>query len=472
MKRVIELFEEICAIPHGSGNMEKIGNWCLSFAEKCGLSAERDEGGNVIIFKPGTPGFEGAPTVILQGHMDMVCQKEDGVKLDFEKEGIRPVIQGNFMTAEKTTLGADNGIAVAMVLAILERDDLRHPPLEAVFTTDEEIGMIGAKKLDMTKLQGRKMINLDSEEDDAVTVSCAGGSDFIIRCLMEQSVQKGTVIRLCLKGLLGGHSGVEIQKGRVNAATLLGSFLHHMLAFTPFSVLSLHSGDKGNAIPFRADATLLVSDADAFLKEAGEYLELLKEDISPREPGFSYQLEKEGVAEENAFTPQCTERIVSFLAASPTGVVEMSRSIPGLVETSLNLGILQSSEKEVTLHFTLRSNTRFSLFALEEKMRAFASLVPCSVEAFGHYPPWEYRENSPLREQYERLYQKIYGEKAKVEAIHAGLECGVFAAGIPDLDCIAIGPTLLDVHTTSERMSLSSLQKTYTLLQNLLEEIQ
>ncbi|MBR3837390.1 MAG: aminoacyl-histidine dipeptidase [Clostridia bacterium] len=470
MKRVLELFEALCAIPHGSGNMEGISAWCVDFAQKRGLEAARDEARNVIIKKKATPGYENAPTVMLQGHLDMVCQKVEESPVDFEKDGIKTFVKGDYLKAEGTTLGADNGIAVAMVLAILEREDLSHPALEAVFTTDEEIGMLGALELDMSLLKAEKMINLDSEEDDVVTVSCAGGSDFVMSVPFERKEEKGTHLFVTFKGLQGGHSGVEIHKGRVNADLLAGRFLQHMKASVPFSLLSVNGGDKSNAIPRYAKMEIVTSDPVAFLKEAASYLETVKHELAAREPGFVSVLETEGEGSFAVMEKSAADRVIAALCTAPNGVVNMSADIPGLVETSLNLGILETKEDAVSLHFALRSNFTSGLVALEEKLFAFASLLSCKASTGGHYPPWEYRADSRLRDLYTRLYEEKTGKKAKVEAIHAGLECGVFAAGIPNLDCIAIGPTLFDVHTTEEKMSISSAEKIYGLLTALLKE--
>ncbi len=470
MKRVLEIFSLLCEIPHGSGNMAAIADFCVSFARGCNLSAEKDAVNNVMIRKPASPGYESAKSVILQGHLDMVCQKEEGLAIDFEKEGIECFVEGDFLKARGTTLGADNGIAVAMALAVLERDDLSHPALEVVLTTDEEIGMIGAGKLDFKSLKSKTMINLDSEEDDTVTVSCAGGSDFVLHFPLSREAQSGTKITLTLKGLQGGHSGVEIGKGRVNADLLLGRVLNRMANEHHFSLCFLDGGDKANAIPCRSQVQLVTADPDGFERGVCGYLEEIKQELSKREPNFGYTVTKEE-GEWEVFTKDLGQRIIFALTSAPNGVMEMSADIPGLVETSLNLGILSMDQNELVMHFALRSNLQSALVALEEKLFAFARLFDGKAEAFGHYPPWEYRKHSPLRDCYCALYREKVGTEVKIEALHAGLECGVFAAGIPDLDCIAIGPTLFDVHTTQERMKISSAEKIFDLLVFLLEKM-
>ncbi len=471
MQRVIEIFKEICGVPHGSGDMEKIAQYCLSFAEKLGLEAHCDQAKNVIIKKKGTLGLENAAPVILQGHMDMVCQKDDGVEIDFEKEGITPVIEGDFMKAAGTTLGADNGIAVAMILAILERQDLSHPPIEAVFTTDEEVGLVGAGELDFSLLSGRRLINIDSEEEDTVTVSCAGGCDVILSYPLKKEKVKGTPVEIKIAGLQGGHSGMEIGKGRVNADLLMGRVLSSLGEEFEISLTCIEGGNKGNAIPLSCRFEGVVSDPDAFLKKSGEILSVIKEEIALREPNFFYEVNSFPAEEKEAMGKEESKRFFDALCTVPNGVIEMSPSIPSLVETSLNLGVLKTEEKEISLQLMLRSNLYSAMLGLESRVKAFARLSGATVRAFGHYPPWEYRPDSALRDLYTALYREETGKEIRVEAIHAGLECGVISSGLPGLDCISIGPDLFDVHTTKERLSLSSVKRVYYRLIKMLKVI-
>ncbi len=470
MERVIQLFRALCAIPHSSGDMDKIASYCISFAQGLGLAALRDEANNVIIKKEGSGRLKDAPPVILQGHMDMVCQKRPDIKIDFASQGVTPVIEGDFMRACGTTLGADNGIAVAMILALLEREDLVHPPIEAVLTTDEEIGMIGAGKLDGSLLSGRRMINLDGEED-TVTVSCAGGSDLILTYPAPATEQKGFGVDISFSGLQGGHSGVEIHKGRVNAATFMGRFLSAVSKRFPVLLVDVFSGEKANAIPFCAKARILVEEKEAFLAFAEKTLLEMKREIAPREGDFSFEIECLGEGQFFASSKEDSKRIFDALCSVPCGVMEMSPSIPDLVQTSLNLGILKSGDGCVSAHFALRSNVASALFALEEKMLSFASLSGAKAETFGHYPPWEYRQDSPLREAYLDVCREDSGKEVPVVALHAGLECGVFSAKIPDLDCIAIGPDLFEVHTPREAMFLPSVERIYGRLVTLLSKL-
>ncbi len=469
-KRVFDYFEEISAIPRGSGDREKISQYCLDFAEKNGLKAERDDAFNVIIYKDGTAGYENAKPVILQGHLDMVCQKTEDCSIDFLTDGLKLLVEGDFIRAEGTTLGADNGIAVAMILTILESDSIPHPPIEAVFTTDEEIGMLGAMELTMSKLKGRKMINIDSEEEDILTVSCAGGSEVALEIPLVREKRAGQVVQIAVKGLKGGHSGVEIDKGRVNANLLLGRILQYAKRVTEFSIVSLTGGDKGNAIPRSATAELMVTEAELLTNSLQQYGEVIQKEMDAREPEFTLEVKILPESEGFAICSDMSEKLVYLLLCAPNGIQEMSMEISGLVETSLNLGVLKTEEEKMTLCFALRSNKQSALTALEEKVTAFASCIPCKISLSGQYPPWEFKSDSVLQQMYQDAYREKLEKEIQVEAIHAGLECGVFAAGLPGLDCISVGPNLYDVHTTEEKMSIASVERVYGLVLDILEK--
>lgn len=469
-KRAFKYFEEITAIPRGSGNMEKISEYCLDFAEKNSLEAVRDEANNVVIFKAGSKGYENSEPVILQGHLDMVCQKEEGCSIDFEKDGLDIFVEGDYIKAKGTTLGADNGIAVAMILAILESKDIAHPPIEAVFTTDEEIGMVGAIKLKLDKLKGRKMINIDSEDPSVVTVSCAGGSDFKVTVPFERKTAQGKKLLLSVKGLKGGHSGVEINSGRVNSNILMARILNYASSISDIDLISIDGGDKGNAIPLSTTAGLLVSDADKFLEKINAYAGIIKNEISARESGFEFKAE---ITDEGSFeiiNPDLKNKLIFMLLCAPNGVTQMSAEIEGLVETSLNLGILKTEAEKITMLFALRSNKQSALDFLEEKLKTYFTCIECQVETGGHYPPWEFNGNSKLREIYKKAFCEIKGFEPKIEAIHAGLECGVFSSGLKGLDCISIGPEMHDIHTVKERLSISSTKEIFEIVLNVLKE--
>ncbi|MBO7218171.1 MAG: aminoacyl-histidine dipeptidase [Clostridia bacterium] len=469
-EKVFSFFGEICKIPHGSGNMKKISDYCVDFAESRGLRYYRDKENNVIIYKGGTAGYENSDPVILQGHLDMVCQKTADSKIDFESDPIEIYTHDNFIKAKNTTLGADNGIAVAMVLSILDSDDLAHPPIEAVFTTDEEIGMIGASALDTSKLKARKMINLDSEEDDVLTVSCAGGEDFSVTAEPEIKAAEGGALTFIIKGLQGGHSGVEIDKGRVNSNILAGRFLLNMKSAFDFDLVSISGGDKGNAIPLRTEFTLVTKDTDAAKSFALNLFDIIKKEISSREPNFAleiYETEHSG----KAFSDELRDKLIFILNLVPDGITSMSREIEGLVETSLNLGVLKADEKGIFITHALRSNKATAIFNLADRLAVLYGNVGFEVKVGGFYPPWEFKDDSTLQNLYRDTYKEVTGDDVKVEAIHAGLECAVFADKIEGLDCIAIGPTLFDVHTINERMDITSVEKIYNIVTKLLASL-
>lgn len=469
-KKVFEYFEKISAIPRGSGDMERISDYCVNFATEHKLRVIRDDANNVVIFKDGTEGYEKSEPVILQGHLDMVCQKTTESNIDFLNEGLDLYIDGDFIKARGTTLGADDGIAVAMIMAVLDSDEIEHPPIEAVFTTDEEIGLIGAGKLDMTVLAGKKMINIDSEDPSVLTVSCAGGSDFKLSVEFERKIVHGRKVEFTLKGLQGGHSGVCINMGRVNADTLMGRVLNSAKTKIGFDVAELTGGDKGNAIPLVCKADLVSENAEELANVLKEYTNVVKEEIAAREPNFEYSIE---IGDENAYSvmeEDAKNRIIYALTSTPDGVQKMSAEISGLVETSLNLGVLKTRKNSVDMQYALRSNKQSALCALEEKMNAFATFFSGKVETSGHYPPWEYRDNSKLQSIYKEAYAEKFGEEPEVVAIHAGLECGLFSSAIDDIDCISVGPLMNNIHTVNEELSISSTEEMFEILKSVLKK--
>ena len=470
-ERIFEIFEELSAIPRGSGNMDGISKFCIDFAKKNGLRYVTDDAKNVIIYKQASHGFEHAEPVILQGHLDMVCQKTEDCNIDFTKDGITLERDGDFIRARGTTLGADNGIAVAMTLAILESHDIPHPPIEAVFTTDEEVGMLGAIALDTSLLSAKKLINLDSEEDDTVTVSCAGGSDFRATFpLTRERVRMGSVT-VRLHGLKGGHSGVEIAAHRVSAAMLTGRILNHLSKHADIRLVSVDSGNKANAIPSAATFTLVCEHPTQVAALADSYIAQISAEIAHHEPNFKADVSCDAPAEYDVMSEQNTRELIYALTCSPSGVMEMSSEIEGLVETSLNLGILKTEQAAVSLGYALRSSKASALAALGQKMERFFSLLHVDTEQGGYYPPWEYRADSPLTALYVETYRETFGKDPKVEAIHAGLECAIFSSAIDGVDCIAIGPNVLEAHTPRERLSISSASAVYQLLLELLKKM-
>lgn len=466
-EKAIKHFYEICEIPHGSGDMEKISDFCVDFAKKNGLKYVKDNACNVIIYKDASAGYETFEPIILQGHLDMVCQKEAGLDFDFLADGIKILEQGDFLTANGTTLGADNGIAVAIVLTVLEDNTLPHPAIEAVFTTDEEIGMLGASALDVSLLKSKKMINIDSEEDDTVTVSCAGGLDFTATKKFNLQEKAGTKLSITIGGLKGGHSGVEIDKNRINANVLMGRVLNSIDA--DFDLISINGGDKGNAIPNYCRALILTNNANDISEQITKIYNQVSVEIAANEGDFRLAVENLGDKTAAVFGKIAKYEIIYSLLLVPNGIINMSAEIEGLVETSLNLGILKTESDLVTMHFALRSNKKTALEFLAERLKVFYKKLDFEIKTGGFYPPWEYKANSKLQELYSETYKELVGENPKVEAIHAGLECAVFSGSIEGLDCISIGPSLYDVHTVKERMSLPSTKKLINVLIKMLE---
>ena len=470
-KRVFEIFSEMAEIPHGSGNMEKISDYCVSFAEKNGLKCVKDSAFNVIIYKDATVGYENSEPIILQGHLDMVCQAEEGYKIDFLSEGLKLYREDDLIKAVGTTLGADDGIAVAMVMAILEDKTLSHPKIEAVFTTDEEIGMLGATALDASYLTAKRMINIDSGEENIITASCAGGIDFSVKLPFVYEKNNEKEIEVTLVGLKGGHSGVEIDKGRVNADTLLGRILNRLNLSFEIRLVSVSGGDKGNAIPKSAKAVFKTKQPEKAITILNEYLSSIKSEISAAEPDFDYRVEYATSDNDFCMDKKSSDSIIFALCATPQGVMEFSSEIEDLVETSLNLGILKTGDNAVYLNYALRSNKASALEGLTEKMKAFYSTVECETETSGFYPPWEFRKNSVFREIYANTYNELFNEMPQINAIHAGLECAVFSGKIKGLDCISVGPDMYDIHTYNERLSISSCDRIYELLITVLKNL-
>ncbi len=466
---VFEHFEELSAIPRGSGNMQKIADYCVDFAKKFDLKYIRDEFNNVVIFKPATKGYENAEPIILQGHLDIVCQKTQDRQIDFLTDSLKIFRDGDFIKADGTTLGGDNGIAVAFILAILS-SDLPHPAIEAVLTTDEEIGLIGATGLNKSILKARKMINIDSEEDDVLTVSCAGGGDVILKLPLKYQNRNGTKITIRIGGLLGGHSGVEIHKGRTNANMLLGKLLGYLNTNSNFEILSVSGGTKANAIPNASTATICCENSENLLLWIDNFKTLYLDDIKKNEPDAFISVNEGEKGDYDCLDTASKTRVINLLTKTPDGVVKMSEEIEGLVETSLNMGVLSTENDVTTAILALRSNKQASLENLTEQILNIGKTLEAKSETDGFYPPWEYNPNSPLRELYKKCYYEQNGKEIKVEAIHAGLECAVFSANMQNLDCISVGPNLFDVHTVNEKLSISSTISTFNLLLKVLEK--
>lgn len=469
-ERVFRIFEEISTVPRGSGDRTKIADYCENFAKKLNLNYYRDNENNMVIFKAASNGFENSQPIILQGHLDIVCQKTIDRNIDFLNDPLKIYRDGDFITADGTTLGADNGIAVAIIMAILEDNDISHPPIEAVFTADEEIGLLGASALDKSVLTAKRMINLDSEEEDILTVSCAGGNDVTLNIPISKKSKNGQLLTLNIKGLIGGHSGVEIHKNRTNANVLMGKLLKELKENIDFNIISIDGGTKPNAIPNSCSAKICTGDKEKALLWLQNFETLYLYSVKQNEPDCCLEVQKGNNKDYLCFDYKSTEKIINFLTTSPNGVIKMSNDIEGLVETSLNLGIVSTNENIITAHFALRSSKESELKNLTEQIINIGKKVEAATSVNGFYPPWEYNSVSPLRELYKNCYKEQYGKEIKVEAIHAGLECAVFASSVTGLDCISVGPNIFDVHTTNERLSISSTERFYKLLLNVLKK--
>ena len=457
---VFHFFEELCAIPHGSRNCQAISDWCVSFAKERGLEHYQDEAGNVIIIQGASPGYEAAEPVILQGHLDMVCEKEPGCPKDMAKEGLELYVEDGSVRARGTTLGGDDGIAVAMALAILDDRTLPHPRLEVVLTTEEEIGMLGAQVLDTSPLRGRKLLNLDSEEEGVFTVSCAGGS--MVRCTLPvaRAPYRGMALQVTVRGLVGGHSGTEIHKGRANANVVLGRVLQAMGEAADLRLVTANGGGKDNAIAVEAAAQVVVSDGAAARQAAEAVAADLAREYAAADPGLCVEVTSCG-AGEMPMDRDTTERALCMLTCLPGGVQTMSMDIPGLVQTSLNLGILTTEQAALTATFCVRSSLGSQKEMLHRRLRSLMEQLGGSISISGDYPAWEYRQDSPLRDLMTDIFWEQYGSAPQIEAIHAGLECGLLAGKLPGLDCVSIGPDLLEIHTPRERMDIASVQRVW-----------
>ena len=457
---VFRFFEELCAIPHGSRNTKAVSDWCVEFAKARGLEHYQDGANNVIIIREAAPGYENAAPVILQGHLDMVCEQEPDCGKDMAREGLDLAVEGDLVYAKGTTLGGDDGIAVAMALAILDDPSLPHPRLEVVLTTEEEIGMLGAVALDVSPLRGRQLLNLDSEEEGVFTVSCAGGS--LTRCTLpvERAPFAGTALQIRVSGLVGGHSGAEIHKGRANADMLLGRVLGAMAAETELRLVSACGGLKDNAIPVAAEAVAVAADAGRATAAAERLTAALKAEYQATDPGLAVEVCPAGAA-EMPMDEASTRRALCLLACAPNGVQEMSHDIPGLVQTSLNLGILETTGAELSAAFCVRSSVASQKEMLHSRLRCLTEALGGTVDITGDYPAWEYRRDSALRERMVEVFREQYGYEPRIEAIHAGVECGLLCGKLPGLDCVSIGPDLTEIHTPRERMSVSSVQRVW-----------
>ena len=464
---VFYYFEEICSIPHTSHHEKALSDYCVQFAKAHGLACRQDEMGNVLIKAPATPGYEKEPGLILQGHLDMVGDKTADCPLDLEKDAIHPVVDGGYVCAEGTTLGGDDGIAVAYALAVLDAKDIPHPALEVVLTVCEEVGLLGASAMDFSDLEGRLLLNIDSEEEGVLTAGCAGGRRVECHLPITRAAVTGTAVKADIAGLAGGHSGTEIHKGRANAIALLGRYLTLLSDHgAEYAVLTLSGGAKENVIPKESSVTLVLPAGitEAVRAAGADFTAQMKAEFGTADPGIRLQLTEEGCGEYDALDANSAERLRKALLLMPWGVQAMSMDIPGLVQTSLNIGILKCGDDEMTAVCSVRSSVASQKQMVRDRLRCLTEQLGGRVDVVGDYPAWEYLPDSPLRERMIEVYREQYGKEPVVETVHAGLECGLLGEKLPGLDCVSFGPDLTDIHTPRERMHIASVQRTWKLL--------
>lgn len=470
-KKVFQYFEKICSIPHGSGNIDRMSDYLTDFARERNLFCIQDEWKNVVIIKEATPGYGEEPPIILQGHMDMVAVKKPEAEIDLTQDGLELAIDGDWLFAKDTSLGGDDGIAIAYALAILDSKEIAHPRLEVIFTVDEEVGMEGAINLEVSMLQGRRMLNLDSEEEGILLSGCAGGARADWSFSVHRHPMQGEVYALKVKGLAGGHSGMEIHKGRGNALYLLGRVLNELCEAFPLSVAELQGGVADNAIPREAKVQMvLAGQQEQRLKQQVEKIEaLLQEELRSREPDMVLELKKLPEQEADCLLPEDMRKLVNLLLVAPHGVQAMSAEIEGLVETSLNLGVVNLERERVEFRFSVRSSLESAKKDLLQRLESLAALAGVSCQVKGDYPGWAYRKDSPFRQMAVEVYRQHYGREPVIQAVHAGLECGILVGKLPGLDCISIGPDMKDIHTTEERLSISSTERVWRYILEILK---
>ena len=470
-KEVFRFFEEICQVPHGTFDTKRISDYCVAFAKERGLACIQDETNNIIISKPGTVGYENSEPVIIQGHMDMVCEKRPESNHDFKKDPLELYVEDGYVKAKDTTLGGDDGIAVAMALAILDSKDIPHPPIEAVFTVDEEIGMGGAENIDLSVLKGKKLINIDSEEEGILTVGCAGGFGYNTEIPVTRENAEGEKISIRIHGLLGGHSGEEIHRQRGNANKMMARLLYHIAEEKSYRLSEIYGGSKDNVIAMEAHASLVAApeDTEQILAMIRNMEDIWNAEFMGEEPGLTVKTETEKNTDTVVFSKDTTQKVVGYLKASPNGLKEYSRKVAGATETSLNLGVVSMKENGVEAAFLIRS-------AVDSRKQQVLEEVDAVTKAFGGtgtissaYQAWQYKPKSELRPVMIEAYKEIYGKEPKICIIHGGLECGIFLGKRPDLDCVSCGPDVLDIHSYNERLDIASTQRSWEFLKLVLK---
>lgn len=467
---VFGYFEKLCSIPHGSQNTKAISDYLVSFAQEHGLRYIQDELNNVILFAEGTCGMEDHAPVILQGHMDMVCDQDAASTIDMAVDGLEVDHDDKYVFAKGTTLGGDDGIAVAYALAILDDPTIAHPPLEVIITVDEEIGMLGAAAIDLSEIKGRMLLNLDSEDEGIFTVSCAGGATATISLPVTRHAVYGPCIRLSVDGLQGGHSGAEIHKNRANANKVMGEFMSRIQKLMPLCLTSFSGGTKDNAIPWSCQATMVAMGIN--LERINDVAQQLQEEVRKEydEPNAMVQAFDVDALGGNALTTEATANVIGLLCAAPNGIQAMSKEMPDLVQTSLNLGIAKLGER-FTATFSVRSSVNEEKEELLGQLEKLAGFYEGTYSQMGDYPAWEYKKDSVLRDSCVKIYKEMFGTEPQVIALHAGLECGLLGEKLPGLDSVSFGPQMHDIHTSREKLEIASTERTWKFLLEVLKSL-
>lgn len=468
-KKVFHFFEEISRIPRGTYNTKEISDYCVNFAKERGLFVIQDEWNNVIIKKPGTAGYEMSEPVILQGHLDMVCEKTADSGHDFMKDPIEIYVEDGWVKARDTTLGADNGIAVAMALTILDSKDIPHPPLEVIFTIDEEVGMTGALNIDLSQLKGTMLMNLDSEEEDVLIAGCAGGFRFVCSLPIEKTSANGVKMELEICGLRGGHSGVEIHQQRGNANKLAGRLLYHLTRQIKITLIEINGGSKDNVITSANKSVIVAEDAKAVEETAAKLLAKWRDEFGKDEPDLDIKVH---VLEEGSFeamSDTSMKKVLQFIVNCPNGVDEYSRHLAGMVGTSDNLGVITTEKERVDFIVLTRSGIASKIDEFKERFMCLAESLGGTYEFNSEYPAWTFNAESRIREIALDAFEHVYGKRPEVTEIHAGLECGLLSGKKPELDCISFGPNMMDVHSFNERLEIASAAKIWEALKEILK---
>ncbi len=470
--KVFSYFEKICSIPHTSFHEKKLSDYCVNFAKEHNLYYEQDDMGNVLIVADATPGYENEPAIMLQGHLDMVGDKTAKSNLDLEKDGLILYIDGDYIRAKGTTLGADDGIAVAYALTILDDPTIAHPRLEVVLTVCEEVGLLGATAMDLSSCKAKRLINVDSEIEGILTAGCAGGIRVCSELPVQRTTKSGIVTSFSLEGLIGGHSGMEIDKGRANANILLGRFLLQLNHHVDYDLIALKGGAKENVIPKTGSVSLLIKESDikATYEVMNQFTAHMSAEYGTADPGIHLIMKQESdkQVERNVLEKESLNRIITALNTMPNGVQAMSMDLQGLVETSLNMGVIELTKDTFSMRFSIRSSVPSAKEYITSKVTYLTQMLGGWVRFAGEYPAWPFERESKFRDICIEIYKQQYRKEPKIQLMHAGLECGIIAHKLPGIDCISFGPNLIDIHTPNEHMSISSVARVWEFLKAIL----